>query len=178
MQVTAQLKNLRIAPRKVRPVSDLIKGLDVSAAKSQLDHLIKKSARPILKLLDSAAANARSNFGLIKENLFIKDIIVNEGIKLKRFRPKGFGSVSPIHKKTSSIKIILEEKVPGLKVSPPERKEEIEKPAAEEGAEVKISEKGAKVEAVKRIKPEIKKEIGKRGLLSKIAKRFFRRKAI
>jgi len=175
MQVTAQLKNLRIAPRKVRLVSNLIKGLDVTAAKSQLDHLVKRSAKPISKLLDSAVANAANNFGLIRENLFIKDVIVNEGIKLKRFRPKGFGTVSPIQKKTSSIKVILEERVPGLKVSPP-KKEEVVK--TEEKFEAEAPEKKTKVEAVKKTKPEMKKEIGKKGLFSKIAKRFFRRKAI
>jgi large subunit ribosomal protein L22 len=175
MQVTAQLKNLRIAPRKVRLVSNLIKGLDVTAAKSQLDHLVKRSAKPISKLLDSAVANAANNFGLIRENLFIKDIIVNEGIKLKRFRPKGFGTVSPIQKKTSSIKVILEERVPGLKVSQP-KKEEVVK--AEEKFETEAPEKKTKVEAAKKARPEVKKEIGKRGFLGKIAKRFFRRKAI
>jgi large subunit ribosomal protein L22 len=156
----------------------LIKGLDVTAAKSQLDHLVKRSAKPISKLLDSAVANAANNFGLVRENLFIKDIIVNEGIKLKRFRPKGFGTVSPIQKKTSSIKIVLEEKVPGLKVNLPQREKDGVKPAAEEISEEKISQKEMKVETVKKIKPEIRKEIGKKGLFSKIAKRFFRRKAI
>jgi large subunit ribosomal protein L22 len=178
MQVTAQLKNLRIAPRKVRLVSNLIKGLDVTAAKSQLDHLVKRSAKPISKLLDSAVANAANNFGLVRENLFIKDIIVNEGMKLKRFRPKGFGTVSPIQKKTSSIKIVLEEKVPGLKVSSQRVKEEIEEPIPEEKAEVKAQEKEAKAEVSKRIRPEIRKEIGRKGLFNKIARRFFRRKAI
>ena len=175
MQITAQLKNLRIAPRKVRLVSGLIKGLDVTVAESQLAHLVKKSSRPISKLLDSALANARNNFSLVKENLFIKDIVVNESIKLKRFRPKGFGSTSPILKRTSRIKIILEEKVPGLKVVPAEKKEKVEE---KEKVETATPEKEIKTEAREKARPEIKKEIGRKGFLSGITKRFFRRKAI
>ncbi len=176
MQITAQLKNLRITPRKVRLISGLIKGLDAIAAKSQLDHLIKKSSKPISKLLDSALANAHNNFSLVKENLFIKDIIVNEGMKLKRFRPKGFGSTSPILKRTSRIKIILEEKVPGLKLTEQQIEEHKKaKKALPEEAEPTVREEKAKVTAPK---PEAKKEIGKKGLFSGITKRFFRRKAI
>ena len=191
MQVTAQLKNLRITPRKVRLISGLIKGLDAMAAKSQLDHLIKKSSRPISKLLDSALANAHNNFGLVKENLFIKDVIVDEGMKLKRFRPKGFGSTSPILKRTSRIKMILEEKVPGLKAAPAEKKE---KAGAMEEERIKTAspEKEVKTETKEKTKsrsgadrgssmksgPEVKKAIGKKGFLSGITKRFFRRKAI
>lgn len=176
MQVTAQLKNLRIAPRKVRLISGLIKGLDVAAAKGQLDHLIKKSSKPISKLLDSALANAHNNFGLVKENLFIKDVMVDEGMKLKRFRPKGFGSTSPILKRTSRIKIILEEKVPGLKAAPAEKKEKAA--MEEEKVETMVPEKEIKTETREKAKPEVKKELGKKGFLSGITKRFFRRKAI
>jgi large subunit ribosomal protein L22 len=176
MQITAKLKNLRIASRKVRLISDLIKGLDAIAAKSQLDHLIKKSSKPISKLLDSALANAHNNFGLVKENLFIKDVIVDEGMRLKRFRPKGFGSTSPILKRTSCVKMILEEKVPGLKLT--EQQIEEHKKAKEtlpEKAEPTAKEEKAKTMAPK---PEAKKEIGKKGLFGKMTKRFFRRKAI
>lgn len=176
MEITAQLKNLRIAPRKVRLVSGLLKGLDVMAAKGQLDHLVKKTSKPISKLLDSAMANAHNNFGLVKENLFVKDIIVNEGMRLKRFRPKGFGSTSPILKRTSRIKIILEEKVPGLKAAPAEKKEKTE--AVEERVETAVPKKEIKAETREKTKPEIKKEIGKKGFLSGITRRFFRRKAI
>ncbi|MEK7154361.1 MAG: 50S ribosomal protein L22 [Patescibacteria group bacterium] len=176
MQVTAQLKNLRIAPRKVRLISDLIKGLDAAAAKSQLDHLIKKSSGPISKLLDSALANAHNNFGLVKENLFIKNIVVDEGMKLKRFRPKGFGSTSPILKRSSRIKMILEEKVPGLKLTEQQIKEHKKaEEAVPEKAEPTVKEEKVKTAAPK---PEAKKGIGKKGLFGKISKRFFRRKAI
>lgn len=193
MQVTAQLNNLRISPRKVRLVTRIIKGMDAIVAKHQLDYIIKRSSAPISKLLNSALANAHNNFNLAKENLYIKDILVNEGAKLKRFRPKGFGMVSPIEKKTSHIKIVLEEKVPGLKAEARVKKQELreEKPEVQpvEIIETK-SEKTLKTKSDK-VKPEIKKEIGlmragrqviakKSGIFSRVGKikKFFRRKAI
>jgi large subunit ribosomal protein L22 len=181
MQVTAQLNNLRISPRKVRLVAKVIKGMDANVAKYQLDHVVKKSSMPISKLLSSAISNARSNFNLAKDNLFIKDIIVNEGPKLKRFRPKGFGMASPIEKKTSHIRIILEEKIPGLKPSQEttvEKREQLLQPenevAGQEVKETKTEKQTAR--------PEIKKELGQKGGLfgrvSGLGKKFFRRKVV
>jgi len=165
-----------MAPRKVRLIARAIKGLDTMAAKSQLDHLVKRSSRPISKLLDSATANARNNFGLAKDNLFIKDIVVDEGMKLKRFRAKGFGSTSPVLKRTSRIKITLEEKVPGLKEAT--RPQKGVEPAEGERAEVETAAKETRAVAREKVKPEVKREIGKKGFLSGITRRFFRRKAI
>ncbi|MBI2670230.1 MAG: 50S ribosomal protein L22 [Candidatus Yanofskybacteria bacterium] len=172
MQITAQLNNLRISPRKVRLVARAIKGMDAISAKFQLDYIIKKSSKPISKLLDSAMANAHNGFGLVKENMFIKDVIVNEGSKLKRFRPKGFGMASPIEKKTSHIKIVLEEKVPGLKA----KSQIIPKSETAE-----ITETTKEVNMPTKSKPEIKKELGKKGgIFGQVGKikKFFRRKAI
>ncbi len=125
MHVTAHLKNLRISPRKVRLVSGVLRGMDAQRAQHQLTYLTKRSALPIHKLLDSAMANAYNNFGLVKDNLFIQDILVNEGRKLKRYRPKGFGSTSPIEKKTSHITIVLAEKIAGLKADKSARDTEV-----------------------------------------------------
>ena len=108
-QITAKLNYLRISPRKVRAVADLLKGLDVDSAQAQLRHLTRRPARPFLKLLNSAVASASHNFGLDKNYLYIKELTVNEGLKLKRYKPKGFGMVMPIQKKTSHIKLVLEE---------------------------------------------------------------------
>ena len=195
LQVTAQLNNLRISPRKVRLVARVIKGMDAMVAKHQLDYIIKKSSKHISKLLDSAMANAHNGSGLVKENLFIKDVIVNGGPKLKRFRPKGFGMASPIEKKTSHIKIVLEERVPGLKNEKLKAKsEKSETNISEESVTEKTvkmeSEKALKTQAEK-IRPEIKKEIGpmrpsrqalgkRGGIFSQVGKikKFFRRKAI
>lgn len=179
MQITAQLSNLRISPRKVRLVSLLIKGMTAEQAKNQLAYLAKGSAKPIGKLLDSALANAQNNSGLVKENLFIKEVVVNEGRKLKRIRAKGFGIAASIQKKTSHIKIVLEEKVPGMKF---EAEKKIEKQALEEAdgqAEQEVRAP-AMAKPEKPIRREVEREMG-RGFLSKIKKtgrRFFRRKAV
>ena len=115
--IIAKLNNLRIAPRKTRLIVDLIRGLSVSAAKSQLENMAQKSARPILKLLNSAVANAENNFKLKKDNLYIKEIFVDEGAPLKRWMPKAYGRASQILKKSSHITIKLEEKIKTLKVA-------------------------------------------------------------
>ncbi|MEK7659480.1 MAG: 50S ribosomal protein L22 [Patescibacteria group bacterium] len=107
-QIKAQLNYLRISPRKVRAVAGLLKGLDVDEAIAQLSYLTRRPTKPILKLLNSAVSNAR-HLGLDKNYLYIKEIMVNEGMKLKRYKPKGFSLVMPIQKKTSHIKIVLDE---------------------------------------------------------------------
>jgi large subunit ribosomal protein L22 len=115
MQVKASLKNLRMSPRKVRLVTDLIRGMDVSEARTQLRFLNKKASEPIAKLLDSAIANAKNNFSIERDNLYIASIAVNPGSVLKRWTPRAFGRTSPIMKRTSHILLVLEEKKPTIK---------------------------------------------------------------
>jgi len=92
-EVTAKLNNLRIAPRKVRAVVNMLKGKNVVEVIAQLEYYVRGSVEPIKKLINSAIANAENNFNMVKENLYVKEITVNEGIKLKRFRAKGFGAI-------------------------------------------------------------------------------------
>src|SRR4030042_5252637 len=101
MEVKASLNNLRRSPRKVRLVADLVRGLDVRNAQNQLDFLVKGSSSEFENLLQGAIANAENNFGLSKDNLYIKDVIVNEGAKLKRWLPRAHGRASLILKRTS-----------------------------------------------------------------------------
>ncbi|OGI70613.1 50S ribosomal protein L22 [Candidatus Nomurabacteria bacterium RIFCSPLOWO2_01_FULL_42_20] len=108
----AILKNYRQSPRKVRLVANLIKGKNVSAAQNDLSFLIKRASDPMKKLLESAIANALENFKVPAENLFVKDVRVEKGLVLKRFMPRAFGRASEIKKRSSHIKIILEEKKP------------------------------------------------------------------
>ena len=110
MEYKFHLNNLRIAPRKVRLVTNLIKKSSVLSALAQLKFQSKKAALPMLKLLKSAIASAVNNFNLSPENLRILNILVDEGPKLKRFRPRAFGRAGAIHKKTSHITLILEER--------------------------------------------------------------------
>ena len=168
MQVTAHLKSIRIAPRKVRSVAYTLKGLDAVAAKHQLRYLTRRSSHPLAKLLDSALANAHHNHGLVKENMRIKEVVVNGGPVLKRFEPKGFGSVSPLAKRTSHITIVLEEKVPGLK------SEKKVAAAADHDETAHHDHKHEKQET-----PKAKKELGpKEGGMKKTARKLFQRKTI
>ena len=110
MEVKAHLRYLRTAPRKVRLVADLIRGKEVKEAKEILNFCKKRAAKPLLKLLNSAVANATHNFNLKEENLFISKILVNEGPRLKRIFPRARGRRDIIQKKMSHITIVLEEK--------------------------------------------------------------------
>jgi len=104
MSVTAKLNNLRISPRKVRLVADMVRGKSTGKARASLSFCIKKGALPIKKLLDSALANAKNNFKLEEKDLFISLIKVDEGRTLKRWRARARGRACRIEKKTSNIK--------------------------------------------------------------------------
>lgn len=110
MHVKAYLRNLRISPRKVRVVAALIRGRNVSDAKTQLTFVVRKSALPIIKLLDSAVANAAHNLKLDPKDLYISEIFVNEGQTLKRGMPRARGSSYTIRKRMSHISLTLSEK--------------------------------------------------------------------
>lgn len=113
MKVTAELNNLRISPRKVKLVADLIKGMNAIEAVSQLDVAIKKTSGYMQKLLLSAMANAENNFGLSKNNLYVLDAVVGAGPTLKRWMPKAYGRAGQILKRTSKVRIVLEERIEG-----------------------------------------------------------------
>ena len=107
----AYLKNYRQSPRKVRLVSDLVKGESVSRAQVQLKFLNKRASRAVSKLLDSAVANAKENNSVGKDDLYIKEIRVDEGPTLKRIRARARGSAYQIRKRTSKITLELGKKV-------------------------------------------------------------------
>ncbi len=110
MKVAAKLNHFRMSARKVRLVADLVRGMDVKEAETQLRFLAKRAAEPILKLLNSAAANAQHNFNIEKDNLFISEIQVNEGTPFKRWRARAMGRAAPIMKRTSHINLVVETK--------------------------------------------------------------------
>lgn len=109
MQVKAELNYLHIAPRKVRIVANLLKGMDLNRARVTLRYLPKRASLPMLKLLNSAVAGAKHDFNLNDDNLFIDSIIVNAGPVLKRSRPRAFGRASMIKKRTSNVTLKLGE---------------------------------------------------------------------
>lgn len=110
MEVHAKLRYLRMSPRKVRLVTDLIRGMGVRQAQAQLTHLKRWAARPVLKLVNSAIANAEHNFKLKADDLFVKRITADTGPTLKRFRPKAFGRADVIRKRTTHVSLILDER--------------------------------------------------------------------
>lgn len=112
--VTAKLKYLRVGPRKARLVADLVRGKKVNKALELLSLTSKRAARPILKLVRSAVANAEHNFLLNKDNLKISAITVDGGPVLKRWMPKAHGRATPVRERTSHVNVVLEEVVKQL----------------------------------------------------------------
>lgn len=165
MPVIAKLKYLRIAPRKVRLVADLIRGKRIEEAQNILNFKVKKAVLPLLKLLRSATANAKNNFQLDESNLYIAKILVDEGPKYKRWRARARGRAEEIQKKTSHVTVVLDEIV--------KKPKKVKKVKKIKKAPPKPPEKVRKVEKPK-LKPEI--EI-KRPKIERGIKRIFRRKA-
>lgn len=110
MDVHAKLRHLRMSPRKVRLIANLISGLNIETAQHQLQFNPKLAAWPLLKLLNSAVANAENNHKLEKSSLVVKSVIVNQGPTLKRFRPRAFGRAAAIRKRSSHIILTLTDK--------------------------------------------------------------------
>jgi large subunit ribosomal protein L22 len=106
-EVHAKLRFLRIGPRKVRLVADLMRGRRVEKAVTMLSVLNKRAAKPLLKLLNSAVANAQHNFSLAPATLRVSKITVDGGPALKRWMPKAHGRATPIREATSHITITL-----------------------------------------------------------------------
>ncbi|PIP22190.1 MAG: 50S ribosomal protein L22 [Candidatus Nealsonbacteria bacterium CG23_combo_of_CG06-09_8_20_14_all_39_25] len=166
--MTAKLKYLRIAPRKVRLVVNLLRGKKVEEAQTILNFTIKKASLPILKLLNQAVASAINNFQLDPANLFISKITVDEGPKYKRWIARARGSANEIQKKTSHITIVLGE----IKKGKVKRKKVKAAPAEA------VEEKEKKTERTPKIpKPRLKPETEEiKPKVEKSVQRIFRRK--
>ncbi|HJV47036.1 MAG TPA: 50S ribosomal protein L22 [Bacillota bacterium] len=110
MEAKAIARSIRIAPRKVRLVVDLIRGKKVGEALAILAHTPKAASPVVEKVLKSAIANAEHNYDLDPNGLVISQVFVDEGATLKRFRPRAMGRASKINKRTSHITVIVSEK--------------------------------------------------------------------
>lgn len=97
-----------MSPQKVRLVLDAVRGKTVAQARVQLRFLGKIAAEPVLKLINSACANATNNFGLSPDSLWVKKIVADGGPILYRYRPAAMGRSTPIRKRTTHITVILE----------------------------------------------------------------------
>ena len=105
--VRAQAKYVRCAPRKARLVVDHIRGKSVEDARAILTTTPRAAARDVLKLLDSAIANAENNHELVADELRVSKVFVDEGPTLKRFQPRAQGRATRIRKRTSHMTILL-----------------------------------------------------------------------
>lgn len=161
MEIKAKAKYIRMSPRKVRLVVNIIRGLKANEALDQLNFIKKRAVQPVEKLIISAIANAKNNFELDQDNLYIKEIRVNEGPTLHRWMPRARGRATPIRKRTSHISLILGELV--VSSTAKAKKKEVEapiklgsKPKEDEGIKIKsdkqkdkspeaTSEKGKKI---------------------------------
>lgn len=106
-EAVAKLNDLRMSPRKVRLVADLIKGLEVQRAQAQLLTSNKDAARPILKLMQSAVANAVHNHHLKAETLVVASTCVDGGKILYRWMPRAMGRATPVRKRSAHLTLVL-----------------------------------------------------------------------
>ena len=108
--VNAELNRYNQSPRKVRLLAELIKGKKVDLALAILSVSAKRGSLPMIKLVKSAVANAKNNFKLDQADLYIKEARVDGGVVMKRGRARAFGRSFPIRRKTSSVRLVLENK--------------------------------------------------------------------
>ncbi len=108
-QYKSYLKNLRIAPRKVRLVVDLVRGKHVQDALDILRFTNKKAAPIVAKMINSAIANVRQSATVDVDSLVVNEAFVDEGPTLKRFLPRAQGRATPIRKRSSHITVKLKE---------------------------------------------------------------------
>ncbi|MSR78712.1 MAG: 50S ribosomal protein L22 [Candidatus Taylorbacteria bacterium] len=108
--ITAKLNTYRQSPRKVRLVSDLVKGKSVEQAIQTLKVTTKSAALPLLKLIESAVNNAKKSFNVDGKGLYIKEFRVDAGASMKRSMPRARGSAYPILKRTCHVSLVLDER--------------------------------------------------------------------
>lgn len=110
VEAKAIAKFVRIAPRKVQLVTDLVRGKKVDEALAILKFTPKGAAPVVEKVVKSALANAENNLNMDRENLYVAEIYANQGPTMKRFRPRAQGRATTIRKRTSHIGVVLREK--------------------------------------------------------------------
>ena len=110
MEARAQAKMIRVSPQKARLVVDLVRGKQVKEALGILEYVNKSATPAIIKVVKSAAANAVNNENADEDKLYIKEIFVDEGPTLKRFRARAKGSGTQILKRTSHITCVVAER--------------------------------------------------------------------
>ena len=106
-EVRAIAKNVRVTPRKVRLVIDLVRGKDVKEALGILENVNRAASMPVAKLIKSAAANATNNFGFDEDKLYVASIWASDGLRMKRYMPRAKGSASGLVRRTAHITCVV-----------------------------------------------------------------------
>lgn len=154
--VKASARSLRISPRKMRLITNLVKDMRVSDAMTQLKFTNKKGAKFMSTLLKSAVANAENNFSLNSDNLFIKTATCDMGQTMKRYFPRARGSAFIIRRKNSHVNVILEERaqktVKKSRFALPVRAKKEDKPVVTQEGSVGNPESGPAAEQTKNTK--------------------------
>ena len=109
MEIIARARMIRISPRKVRLIGDLIKKKNINDASGLLTYMPQKASGILKKLLDSAVANAKQKKYVDIDNLFVKNVIVDGGPTMKRFLPRAMGRATKVRKRMSHITMVLDE---------------------------------------------------------------------
>lgn len=107
---SATAKYIRISPSKVRVVMDVLRGKSVVEAVAILENTPKSASEPLIKLINSAAANAENNQGLTKDELFVAELRADAGPIYKRYQPVSKGRAHSIMKRTSHLTVVLDKK--------------------------------------------------------------------
>src|SRR5215469_4952153 len=107
MQVRAIAKNVGVPPRKMRLVTNAVKGRQVNDALAILQFLPNAGAIPVSKVVASAAANAENNYNLDPDELYILNILADDGPSMKRFKARSHGRIAPIKRRSCHVTVIV-----------------------------------------------------------------------
>lgn len=110
MEARAIAKYIRVSPRKMKPIADLVRGKNVKEALAILKYTPRKGARIFLKVMNSAVANAENNHEMALDNLYVSQIYANQGPVMKRFKAGSMGRANPIKHRTSHVGVAVAEK--------------------------------------------------------------------
>lgn len=153
MLIKAEQRNSRQSPRKVRLVANAIKDMAIPQAMTQLGLMDQKGSLVVMKVLNQAVANATKNLGLNINDLVIKEVLVNEGPRYRRYRAVSRGRAHNIIKKTCHVRVVLESKAPAVEAKPETKAPKAEAPKTEEKkAEKTVKKPAAKKTAAKKSK--------------------------
>lgn len=156
MNIHAQYRNARMAPRKIRQYREAIKGLSAQEADAQLRFMAGQGPAILRDVLRSAVANAKHNYDIPVEDLRVTDIVIDGGFALKRFRPVSRGMAHPVLKRTSHITIVVTDTKSEGKVKKTKRKTQIEELTVADLAAGKVGgeKEGVDITPQDEVKPE------------------------